>query len=234
MSRIHVQEVEHHIRQLRDALDPVYTYVDETEHTISQLEESARQGREVLAQWEDKLRHVRSQIQSVLKPMEDAATVMQRELTHLEDLKGTEPKQNLDAYIRAVSSLLQLSVRMATVLFPPEQLKVLADDSTPYALEVLRQRWKKWLEELVAYLAQVIPLASSLVKMGDPGPLSQAYQQALQELGKQCRQIEVLCTASIQSQTGHEIEPPVMAHLKGGPLGNRHLFQPQIEVKDEC
>lgn len=226
MTEIHVPEVEQRIQELRVELDRIYAYLDGTEHTLDQLEERAHRVRDVLGQWEDRIRQSRSQIQTILQPMEHAATVMQRELTHVEELRGVDLRQDPDASIRAVSALLHLSVQLAAMLFPPAQLEALAGASTPYALDSLRQRWQRWLEELAAYLAQVLSLAGSLSKVGEAGPMSRSYQQALQELSQQSRQLEALGGDAGKPQPEHEAPTRVMAHLTGGPLGNRLLHLP--------
>lgn len=193
MSVIRDPEIDHLIPAFRRILGPIYDYLEQTSTGLDQIEQIQDMIRHLHAVNNDDLfqrTHERMpRLRTWIKTLDNTVTVMNRELTHLDENLSDTPQKDRDPDIQAVSMLLLLSVRIATIAFPPMDLQLLAEESDPSDLDTLCERWQGWLVELLSYLKAVLPLANNLVEAGyEERIVTDEYRRTVQELLQVCQQ----------------------------------------------
>jgi len=186
-------EVETQIDAMREQLDQINSYVNEVSQKLCQFQDSFVQLNNVLTQVSafssqlqenmETCKQLQDQLVSVDTGTKNNAAVIQRELTHLQE------QDDAGAKIRAISSLLKLSLRLGIAFFPPEQLKSLAENSSSRKLDILRKLWMEWLGELIVYLDGLISLIQPLAEINDNNLLAEPYLMKLHELGVKAGQL---------------------------------------------
>lgn len=202
MASVEHDDVKNSIEELRHQLDGLYDFIDQVESSreMEQITSQAqRTFAEKIATFNLEIVTLQNNLASVMEPVENAITVMQRELNHLESSPGLAQKP--DMTVRAVSSLLQLSLSVAIQFFSAEQLKAFCKRENGYEMDHLRRRWMDWFAELTQYLAQALALAQTLADKDWVGSLSGEYVQALDNLTQQCSRWQVFLSSKTSSLT---------------------------------
>ncbi|CAG1011335.1 hypothetical protein ANAEL_04148 [Anaerolineales bacterium] len=222
MSELRIRDLDNPIRELRERLNLVYAYLDRTEQLLKQAGSAADELHTLSHQLDTQVPQVREQVQTTLKSLDDAATVMQRQLSHLQDWSQTQTIDS-DMTIECISSILMLSVRLASVVFSPERLERMAKESDPVSIDTLRQYWREWLNEIASYLVLVIPVAFSLERIDSAGLLGDIYRQSLRELGAQCVKFASISSQPIEKLRDDSSESRTMKFFRG-PLDKNVMF----------
>jgi hypothetical protein len=202
MTSIELPDLKHSIQDLRQNLDGLYSFIEHAESSIKEMDQialQAQQTAERVLSFNETILLLQKNLECVIQPIDDASTVMQRELTHLEKIGEAGLARQPDITVRAVSSLLQLSLTIATRLFSPEQLDVFSKAQNSYEMDRLRQRWKEWLGELTNYLTQVLTLVQALAEKDDVGTMGNDYVQSVDKLARQCRQWQVYYSKKVSN-----------------------------------
>jgi len=214
-------ETERSLTALRDQLDGLYRLLDGATHSLDQAGRQATEARSTLAGVESAIAAAQATIASQVKPLDDTATVMQRELSHLAGGLADTP--------RSITTVLRLSVRLATTLFSVEQLRELeADPTAPQRIDLLRSGWQRWLGELHAYLAEALPLARRLAEL-QGGPTAVSYNATLQTLATLGGSLAPVATPAPTLDASEPLAAPSMGRLKNGPLGGLLIVPPPGE-----
>jgi hypothetical protein len=228
------------IREARAILDPATMSLDQTVQQIAETRQAIDQMRQHLPALEqqvaatirsitpllDQLHTVLPQMHHDLQELDNTVTILQRELTHLEDVTPTDLNRHPDPAIDGVMSLLQLSVQLVMLIFPPEQLHALAHQPDQHILDTLRQRWIAWLDDLNHYMNAVLPLARSLADLPASGLLSPPYNDAVQRVQANHTELASIATALHCRTTVPGSLTTVSPHRCRfvGPLGTYNLL----------
>ncbi|WP_322791559.1 hypothetical protein [Bellilinea sp.] len=189
MTVLELADMKKSIEELRQQLDGLYRFIDQAELAVQEMEAIAAQAQrtaETVSSFNREMLTLQNRLASVIQPVENAAAVMQRELTHLERIGGQGLAQQPDVTVRAVSSLLQLSLSVAAQFFSMEQLEDFCKPENGYAIDRLRRRWMEWFGELTQYLARALALAQTIAEHDGIGTLAGEYLVALDQLARQC------------------------------------------------
>ena len=168
-------EIDSTINGLRAELDALYQLIDSATQTLAAADRSTVGIRQTVDELGAAVGAAQKALSPYVKSIDDSATIMQRELSHLSD-------GNLEGAPRSVTVLLRLTVRLAATIFSVERLRDLERaDASAQNIDALRSGWQRWLVDLQAYLAEALPLARRLVAT-DGGPMAQSYNATLETL----------------------------------------------------
>jgi type I site-specific restriction endonuclease len=112
-----------------------------------------------------------------LKPLDDTTTVMQRQLSHLEETLRTQmptPRVTL----QTAGDILILSLQLVSLIFPAR----LEEQLTETNRALLNKSMAEWIKNLADYINQVADYTSEMV--GD-----QELQKSLEYLRKTCEKV---------------------------------------------
>ncbi|WP_448592470.1 hypothetical protein [Thermoflexus hugenholtzii] len=152
---------------------------------IAEAQQGLRGLREALRQQVEEQR-VFDELTNALKQQEDMLTVLIRNLTHLRESRSAS---DADTAVQALANLLQGSLRLAALIFSPQQLQRMSEASrgrSPLVLDRLRKRWGDWLRELAGYIREVSLQAERIAAL-EGGTQGEAFRAALEEFQRACR-----------------------------------------------
>lgn len=219
-------DMKNSIEELRHRLDGLYDFIDQAESSIQEMERVASQAQhtvEKVAAFNHEIVALQNSLASLIQPVENAVAVMQRELTHLERISAEGLAQQPDVTVRAVSSLLQLSLSIAVQFFSVEQLKAFCTRQNGFEVDRLRRRWMDWFGELTEYLAQTLHLAQTLAEQDGVGTLAADYTQAVENLARQCIQWQVFLSSKTSAARP--------AALEAAPAKDAGIAQTEVPKK---
>lgn len=194
MPQNELSEIKYSILDLRQNLDGLYAFIDQAEKSMNEMEQVILRTERVtdsVISFRESIRKMQSNLETMIQPVDDAVTVMQRELTHLENLGEKGLVHQPDITVRSVSSLLQLSLSIAMQMFSIENLELLRKRNKAVELDTLRQRWDEWLNELTHYQAKVLNLVQTIAETNSIGAMNKDFIQSIDNLARQCRQWQV-------------------------------------------
>jgi hypothetical protein len=127
--------------------------------------------------------------------------VLPREATHLATAVAAnrDGGEALDAEVRSVSALLQGSVRLARLQFPPDRLATLRVGRDAIVVDVLRRYWTAWLGELGPYLLESAEAAQAAAG-GEGGRNAPAFRESLRRLAADMMSAAALLVRAMGAQ----------------------------------
>jgi hypothetical protein len=169
--------IQKEMAEFQNLLDETFQFLDVTNPKLELLKNQSKKALKNLTQIRE-IQETLNNLESNLHTLEDTSTVLQRELSHLQNLEKISENPS-EVTIRAISSMLHLSLRMAITFMPANLLDDSTDPESILAKEMLHERWADWIVELTKYLKQIIPLlVSSLAFESEySDELSRAYAE---------------------------------------------------------
>lgn len=152
--------------------------IKQEEHLRSQVNAMQMRLAELLALANDVYKHLSVR----LKPMDDTATVMQRQLTHLEEfLKSQPPSHKNTAQI--IGNILVLSLQLATLIFPVGRGAEEGEVNIS-----LQKAMAEWVRNLANYLSEMAKYAYR-IKRETRMDYIQELKDSLESLRRACEEM---------------------------------------------
>jgi chromosome segregation ATPase len=133
-----------------------------------------------------------------LKPLDDTTTVMQRQLSHLEEALRTQmPTPRVTA--QTAGDILILSLQLVSLIFPAKPEEQLTESNKA----LLNKSMAEWIKNLADYINQVADYTSEMVGGREWG-CDQELQKSLEYLRKTCEKVSN--AGKPTEQSGHNEE----------------------------
>jgi hypothetical protein len=138
-----IQKFENHLQSEIELMDSIRIKIQNDQSLLKQIHQ--------------KIQTHRDSLKTKLEPLESPATIMQRNLSHLEDNLNTQtPNEKINAQI--AGDILILSLQLAETLFPPEPNKQPTEDE----ISIFYKSMSEWIKNLASYIDKMIDYTHKL------------------------------------------------------------------------
>jgi hypothetical protein len=138
-----IQKFENHLQSEIELMDSIRIKIQNDQSLLKQIHQ--------------KIQTHRDSLKTKLEPLESPATIMQRNLSHLEDNLNTQtPNEKINAQI--AGDILILSLQLAETLFPPEPNKQPTEDE----ISIFYKSMSEWIKNLATYIDKMIDYTHKL------------------------------------------------------------------------
>jgi gas vesicle protein len=203
---------------LKNILHPSYLweirmYLNKSQNTLTQISETLNNAQQQIRQiqtdlerWKEEGQATQNALRGNLKGLDNVATIIQRALSHFQE---SDSPLDFDETVRTVADLLHGSLRLATLVFQPQQLQQMAGAETraSLSLDLLRKRWGEWLRELAKYVRDVSKQAEQVARL-EEGTQAEAFREAFADFQKACREASLSARLSPQWPSAPRFWPP--------------------------
>jgi hypothetical protein len=145
------------ITEINEQIQKFENYLQSEIELMDSIRIKIQNDQSLLKQIHQKIQTHRDSLKTKLEPLESPATIMQRNLSHLEDNLNTQtPNEKINAQI--AGDILILSLQLAETLFPPEPNEQPTEDE----ISIFYKSMSEWIKNLASYIDKMIDYTHKL------------------------------------------------------------------------
>ena len=199
----------------------VFDTMQEITAVLKRFEQQRVESQQALQQLQGKCVEAHTQLKESLTPIENASRVMRREVTYSADALEEGHDDIPETIEKSVIALLRLGIRLAKTVYSPERIAKLKQDKDTMRINAFRKAWETWLQEINAYMQEVISVSKQYTEIGDTGE----HPNMIEETIRLQRQMQA--STADEEKPVHEQEKEFL--LNENEIDKKHSTRRSIE-----